>query len=198
MNTIWKAKEVPYLLTLLFGALAFQVNTIVENITSTPIIQYDYEIEREEAKGDLTERYVKCSIENISSVTSFKELSFKFRYLSGAKTQIHTPKYRVISPSSIQTIEVNEALNMIVSFKVGHLQPGQKYEFFFTTLGGADDPVFPKLFLDTDETVRLIESSFLTFLGRNYIGINVAFAIIISLIIIIYLSYLSKNKNGTS
>ena len=55
---------------------------------------------------------------------------------------------------------------------VKKLQPGFKYILTCTTERKDEIEKYPKLFLTTSDSIRLVEASFSTFATRNYLAMN--------------------------
>lgn len=192
MKQFFIAKEVPYFATILFALLSYQLNNIVIRITESPTIEYKFEIENQQCKNDSVKREIKCIFNNVSKDNSFRNLTFIFLYDLHVTTEIFNPKTIVISPSSMDGVKVDCAQNRVASLTIKHIQPGQQYEFLFTTIGKKGATKFPKIFLDTDNTIRLLEHSLNTIIAKNYLGFNIALSLLWLILISIYFHYSSK------
>lgn len=196
MNKLLLSKEIPYLLTILLILLGFQLNLLIEDSKSTPLIEYKYTIKDEIKNGNSVKKIISCRIRNLSSEESFKNLSFVFLHDIASGGKLFDPGYIVVSPSSIQGIKVDQAQNLTVNHIIGHLQPDQEYELLFTSILDKKKTVYPKIFLDTNETVRLIESSPFTFLIKNYFELNILVCIFWIILIIAYVLFFNKKTKS--
>jgi len=190
MSRIFQYKDFPFLLTLLFGLLGYQLNSITDALINSPAIEYKISSKVYKTDKDMVFSDNECTVTNLSNSKSFDRLKVDFTYPKNVKAilDLKSPEIIAVKPSSLHgdTIPHSEA-DMIV-FRLGKLQPGFQYKLLYKTqyLKDVENP-HPDLNLTTDNTVRLLESSFTTWLIKNYNSISVILSVFWALLIIIYL-----------
>lgn len=179
----------PVFLTLILGLLGYQVNTLTKAVLDAPSIEYKNT--KKELTASNTFLY-EFTIQNISSTKSFKDLTFNFMFDEMSTMKIFSPDIIVVVPSSLHNIELNSQDSLIVEYKIQHLQPNQLYRLQFKTNHTNNEKESPKIFLTTNDTVRLVSSSFSTWLVKNYVLVNLLLVSFWIVTIVIYIFKISK------
>jgi hypothetical protein len=181
-------RDFPFLLTLLFGLVGYQVNNITESIQSSPSIEYCLCVTDNHVKGDTIYRDYECLITNITSNTSFKNLTINFQCNEKNSLRMFNPQIYTVPPSS-RYYEDPESLDKVfLVYKISTLQPADKYKLLFkTSILSKDINSEPSLYLTANETVRIIERSILTWIVKNFLIVNVSLLIFWFVMISLYI-----------
>ncbi|MEM7551820.1 MAG: hypothetical protein AAF363_19220 [Bacteroidota bacterium] len=170
---------------------------LVKEVIESPAIEYKFEVIEKKDSLDRVLRNIECTITNITSKKSFENLKVDFLFDENSENEIFNPDVTVITPSSLHNIEFDELDNIIVEFKINKLQPTFQYKLRFSTLSSNGDEEFPKLFLTTEDTVRIIERSPQTWITKNITLINLILIVLWILLATIYLMKYGKiNKKS--
>jgi hypothetical protein len=181
--------KVPFVLAFLLGLLGYQINRVAEATVNTRAIEYDFEVLDEKDTSGMVERYNQCTITNITGSTSFEGLTINMMYDETSSSSIYSPDIIPVTPSSLHNINFGELNDIIVEYNIERLQPSFLYRLTFKTLT-ARDAKFPKLFLTTNTSVRLIEASMATWLAKKYLSVNFILIIIWLLLVAAYVIYI--------
>jgi hypothetical protein len=195
MSPILLSDKVPYLLTILIGLAAWQLNTIVQLQTSTPTLAYRYTVTNSTVTEKGVEEELECELTNLSNGIAFRNLTIQAAY----KTDLPDPK-RVEDPVTVPVAPATILLDSLAKseyhlmneYKIPVIQPGMQYILQMSVLRNVNIQEFPKLYLDTPDTVRLTGPSFQVWLAKNQLSIHVALLAAWILFIITYLMFLSK------
>lgn len=198
MNKIFTAENSPFLLTMIFGLLGYQLNVLVKEVTESPAIEYRFEtIEKRDSLNKIF-RNIECTITNITSQKSFKNLTINFLFDEFSSDQIFNPDVTVVTPSSLHNIDFDELDSIIVEFRINKLQPTFQYKLRFSTISSVGNEEFPLLFLTTEDTVRIIEGNTQTFVTKNITTINLSLIVFWILLASVYLIKYGKIKKESS
>lgn len=187
MQKLLYIDKYPVFLTLLLGLLGYQITALSKTFLESPTIEY------KNTKSEFIESGVhkyEYTIQNISSTKSFRDLVINFMFDETSTAKIFSPAIVVVNPSSLHNIEFGSQDSLIVEYKIQHLQPGQKYRLLFSAVKNPGDE--PRVFLTTNDTVRLVNSSISTWVVRNYIGINILLMFLWAVSVVIYVIRTSK------
>jgi hypothetical protein len=196
MKKIITLKDFPFLLTLLFGLIGYQVNNITDNILNSPSIEFDLSVRNSEKRGDEIYKSYECVITNITNNKLFKDLTINFKRTKNSSLKIYNPKMTPLPPSSQHYIDPESLDKKILIYTVLKLQPGDKYRLNFETkskIDSAND--HPEIFLTSNDPVRITEKSISTWFVKNFNLINLILIIFWTILIIIYFSTLNSNSN---
>lgn len=189
--SIWKAENLPFFLTLFIGLMGFQLNQLSENFLKSPAVSYNFKVINEDMSGSQVKRDLTCTIKNISSETSFKDLKINF-WFQKHDILISTPSITLGTLGSRHDITENELENRMIEFNIGHFQPEFEYHLNFKTISNIDEEAFPSLSFTSNQTVRFVPTSPMTWLAEHYFLFNIICIITCFLIIIIYMINLNK------
>ena len=193
MKNFFTLKDFPFLLTLLFGLLGYQINKISENILNSPSVEYYLYVDSTYVKGDTIYKNYECLNTNITNHTSFKDLTINFQCNEKNSLRMFYPQIFTIPPSSRYYGDPESLDKTLLVFEISTLQPGDKYKLLFksTTLS-KDAKSKPSLYLKADITVRIIERSILTWFVKNFLLINLSLILFWLVLIILYIFKLNK------
>ncbi|WP_259016604.1 hypothetical protein [Emticicia fluvialis] len=190
--------NVPYLFTILIGLAAYQLNNVVTIQIESPILAFSFKtIEENKVNSTIVERAIECEIENINYKKAFRslEIVIAFRTILQEPHKVYNPTIVPISPSMIisgtNSINIDEDRNKYI---IPVLQPNAKYILKLTTKQNISIKEYPKLYINSSDDVRLIETDLLVVLIKNQILINIILFVIWFILIIIYFQILKSNK----
>jgi len=170
MKEFFRLEKIPYYLTLLFTIIGLQFNYIVHTLITTPTIEFHYTIIKTQNIKDYFYRQVCCEVTNITNDKSFKNLEFTIAFPSIVKNDsVYNPQITTFSPSSLLGIAQISNQGSVI-FKIGHLQPGMKYQLGFEIKSKTNE--LPKLYIESTETVRVVKKSASTFIVKHNLGSN--------------------------
>ncbi len=198
MRNIFTFKEFPFFLTLLFGLLGYQISEISKNILESPSMEYSFEVTNKTIKNDTIFKNYECIITNISSETSFKNITIDFQINKKDSLKIFEPNIIPIEPASIYTNKKDSVDQRLLEFKISVIQPGDRYKLTFKGIAKSNGGnLNPHLYLTSDSTVRTIKKSLKTFMIKYYIAINTILLLIWIFLIVLYLFKLKNYENKT-
>lgn len=178
-------EKTPYLLTILFLALGWTITQVSTDLAKSPIIEYQSckKIHTNETEHIFT-------ITNISSGKLFTNLKFTLRPEDTTDTKcLGEPKMIIPPPTELKSIsqdlgaiqpecvEDKYAVYMLPQF-----QPGASIQLVMITDKNADINIY----VWCKEAVRLVESSFKTFIVKERLQIMMWSIVIWAFLIIIY------------
>ena len=136
MNTILgllTRKNYPYLLTIIIAIIGFQINYLIKITIETPIVEYELKQISEKNKSGEKIKYYECEFTNITHNYSFKNIALNFLFKKDSNAEIFDPDFKIIPPSALLNVEKTSLNNLIIQYKIDHMQPGFKYVFIFNT-----------------------------------------------------------------
>lgn len=186
-------EQIPYLLTILFAALAWTTNQIWDDISKSPTIEYKFILDKSVPLSK------KVRITNISSDHLFSNLVFKVRSEKGSDLGCITTDIAPFPPVELRYSKSPNIQNQCehncsakyAEFKIPHLQPGSS---IMLIMESEIDSVLT-LGVWSESKVRLVNRSLETILIKNRFIVLVYLFIIWILSIGIYVTIVSiKNK----
>jgi hypothetical protein len=188
---IFKTDKFPYLLTILIALAGWSLSRIIEKITEAPTIEYSVKT----VKEDSGKKTYRLYIHNISK-TLLKKMVFKISYYDSQLNKISNPNIITIPPAFKDDLAVGDDApnNEYATYEINQMQPGWKY-ILTADIEGDDLPVFYMKSVN-DETIRMKELGIETLLIRGQTYIIVGLFLIWSVLIVIYLSYISKAETA--
>jgi hypothetical protein len=125
MASVLRAKEAPFLLTVLCGLLAWTATRAIDRVTQAPTIEYD--LQREWSAGK-----VSYSIRNLSRDTAFKQLDFIVVAKGGSLTASQRLAEKVVwhapclegAPEAGEIRPSPEVLGGALQVRIMRLDPG--------------------------------------------------------------------------
>lgn len=195
MKGILGHKEFPFILTLLFGLLGYHINEITKSILSSPSIEYDFKVTESKNINDTAYKSYEYVITNITTDKSFNNLTINFESKNNSQ-KIFNPATIAIEPSSLHFITPESLDKRLLVYEILTFQPGDKYKLTFQSISQLKDvDSNPSLYLTSTNTVRIIRTSFITWLVKNYIIVNTILLTTWIMLILLYLFKLKKNEN---
>lgn len=196
MYRLLTRKNFPYLLTIIIAIIGFQINYLIKITIETPIVAYELkEISEKTVKGETIKNY-ECELKNITNNSSFKNIALNFLFKQDIDAEILNPDFEAIPPSALLNVDPKSLNNLIVQYKIDHLQPGFKYVFTFTTKMKEGESFSPNLYLQSDDTIAIKKKSFSTWLVENQSLANLIILSTLLALLFIYLVIISKNKGS--
>lgn len=192
MKRLLQLDSLPFLLTFLVSMATYQINQIIENTIEKPIVEYEYSMEAKATNDTLVERVITCSFRNVSQKYSFKNIGIAFMYDMHIKTKIQNARIITINPSSLKSVSSETPQKLMGYFEIEQFHPGFEYTFIFDTKGSVNAPIYPKLFIQSEDTIFVKEASALTFIAKNQILINFIVFVLLLIVIVIYLFEIKK------
>jgi len=188
-------EKTPYLLTILFVALGWTISQITTDLTKSPILEYK---QCKKVMANKTKHAI--AITNISLEKVFSNLIFKLRPEAGSGVicldspeMIAPPPTELKSPTQQKEgegFQEPECINgEYAEYSLPKLQPGATIQIVMNT----DKDVDVNLYVWSENSVRLVESSFLTWAAKNRFGLLICLICVWALLIIIYLILIHKN-----
>jgi hypothetical protein len=195
MYRLLTLRNFPYLLTIIIAIIGFQINYLIKITVETPVVEYELEKISEKTMKGQTIRKLECKLTNITNNSSFKNIVLNFLFPEGIEAEILNPDFKVIPPSALHNVDGPESLNnLIVQYKIDHLQPGFKYIFTFTTKMKEGESYSPDIYLQSDDTIAIKKKSFSTWLVEKQSLVNLIILATLLILLIVYMVTISKNK----
>lgn len=160
-NDFFKSSNLPYLLTILFVALAWTVNQITQDITSSP------SIEVRKHPFDINKSQIVYTVTNISSKKLFKELIFKV-YLNNSNAEFtDEPSLKIFAPidfgDSANRKKPEIVKKKYAKFIIINFQPRTTVELIMKT----NKKVDTTFRVNSQEVVRVLNASFESLLIKH-------------------------------
>lgn len=186
----------PYLFTLLLAIVGAQLNYLIEDTLSTPLVEYTLnlvegsenaqvlQIGKEEVP--VTAQKYKGRILNITKSFSFKDVQLTIVFPEGKLAVFRHPVFEPVPPSALNNWD-DVVGSRGLEYTIAHFQPGFEYQFTFETLT-SDPGIIPKPYLQSASTVYLRERSWLTQLVRHQSTVNLIIFITLLVVLGLYLS----------
>ena len=197
----WKAKEIPFFLTLLFGILGYTVNMIADQIINSDIIEYKFSNQNYQKENAL--RFI---ISNLSTSKTYQNLNFSMIRSKQDTIQFKEGYLVPKEPFSESFTRLNPDNKRAffsdnVNFKINNLLPGATFHLIVTYKNGSsfqrpllniniNDPASDHFNTKT-ESPYILESNWQTSLAKNNLLILVALVVLWSVLIISYLKFIS-------
>jgi hypothetical protein len=190
--------NLPYLLTVLFGLVAYQLNHIVTYVSELPLIAFDYRILNQNDSSNMVTQNLEIEIENINRKKGFDNLVFDVKYSSefGQDSEISSPELIPIAPAAIlpDTLVTNRHLRLN-HYVIPRLHPGGLYLMRLTVRHPKKIKDFPKLYLRTNQDIWLTETNWEVFVVSHQLGINIMLLILWTVLILFYFYFITKNNS---
>lgn len=198
MNIFLK-DDLPYLLTVLIGLAAYQINNIISIHTDSPIIAYHFDVVAQRTVDGNIQRELECTLVNYSRKHAIKDIGLSISYKSNLPNpkKVKNPAIIPVAPSAIlPDTMTSSAYGLINEYRIPIIHPYAKYILTLETTTNPKIEELPKLYLNSQESIRLVPSNAEVFLIRNQIGINVTLLLIWLSFALFYLFYLSGLKHN--
>lgn len=180
MDSAFKVTNFPYLFTLLVAIVGAQLNYLIEDTLSTPLIEYTLEyvedLEGEHilkvGKKDMVvtaQKYIG-KISNITKSFSFRDVQLTIVFPKGKLAVFKHPNFEPIPPSALDNWD-DVVGSRGLEYTIAHFQPGFEYKFSFEVLS-VEPGIEPKPYLQSASTVHLKERSWITRLVRHQSIVN--------------------------
>ena len=198
MNILFRV-ELPFFFTILISLVAYQANNIATILTDSPILAYSYKVISEQNKNGYILRELECNLVNLNRNEAYRSLELLISYKSSLPDpkEVSNPKIIPIAPSSmlIPHKETHSVDNLTNVYHLPVIQPRGEYILFLSTITHSSIKEFPKIYLESNESIRLIHNNLEVFLVKNQILINIWLLIFWVFVIILYLIILQRHKS---
>lgn len=197
MKSILFRDKLPYLLTILIGLAAYQINNVIQMYVDAPTLAYHFTTISEKTVETGTEKVLECELFNLSKKDALRDLVINITY----KTELPDPK-KVMEPEIIPVAPstiipdtmMNSAFGMINEYRIPVIQPNSQYILKLKVLENPAIHEYPKLYLSSSQSVKLTEHNLEVFLITNQVIINILLLALWVFFIIIYFFMLSSSK----
>lgn len=187
-------KEVPFSITILLAVIGFLINTLFQTISDTNYLYYSFE-GTEHLENDSIHQNVTCILENLSQKSSYHNLSVDIGFKQSDDNiyfnRVLEPEIEEISPSKIlDNNAVSNTGNFTNHYKIPVMNSGNKYLLKMEVIKNKMlKNEYPKIYLESNDNVQLIDGSYFSWLIRY--KIEIVFFTIVLLILIFFFIYLN-------
>lgn len=201
MNIVLRAKELPYLLTVLIGLAVFQVNYLVSALndkSGSATVAFYFETVESSNTNSVKSEKLECHFVNLSRTKALKDLVIHIRFRNDLPDpkKVHSPNIIPIAPSPIIPDSLfRNAFGLLNEYNIPILHPSSKYVFVLKTEVNSLIQENPKLYVKSSDGFRLIEYGVEAFLVQYQIIVNMAILLIWLCFIIIYVFKINGKKN---
>lgn len=202
MDRAFTITNFPYLFTLLVAIVGAQLNYLIEDTLSTPLVEYtlspvDGSLDNQvltigKKEVPVIARSYKGRISNITKSFSFKDVQLTIVFPEGRVAVFRKPVFEPVPPSALNNWQ-DVVGSRGLEYTIAHFQPGFEYTFSFDVLTSDPDTI-PKPYLQSSSTVHLKERSWLTKLVRYQSAVNLSIFIILLVVLSLYLAVFIKKK----
>lgn len=184
-------EKAPYLLTLLFSALAWTVAQVAEDAARNPVLEYK---KQTMASGEATSNVF--TLTNISSDRALSGITVKLRIKKeGDAMCIEQPKMLIFPPMELSDPDGKEEASspeyiddICASYRIPKLQPGAIVRLTMKT--NKNVPV--EIYVWSKDTVKVVEASLQTRIIKRKFTVLVFLIVLWSLLILIYMYAVSR------
>lgn len=196
MKKLITLNDFPFLLTLLFGLVGYQINNITNNILSSPSVEYDLTLINSHIQNHKVVQSYECVVTNITNDKLFKDLTINFISEKGSKLKIFNPKIIPLPPSSQHYSTPFSLDKQLLVYTILKLQPGDRYKLTFEGKNNKDFPKeLPSIYLTSDNAVKIIDKSIATWFVKKFNLINLSLIVIWTILILLYFKVINLNSN---
>jgi hypothetical protein len=185
LSTILRSEKIPYLLTILFALLSWSLTHIVSRTIEAPTMEYTI-------KEKLSEKGIEVTytVSNISRNKLFENINFHLILKSGSI--LNSPIISMQKPMDVKDVDKPTSGNNYINWTIPELHPGWEFKIWMRISKDGDHALHFNT--DSNKPIRLIESSFETFLLRNEFRIIKYMILSWLILIVIYISINTKLK----
>ncbi|MEO0469575.1 MAG: hypothetical protein AAF206_08145 [Bacteroidota bacterium] len=198
MKNILLSDKLPYMLTVLIGLAAYQINNIIALHADSPLLVYAFDVKSIATVENGIERDWECTLTNLSRKEAIRDINLTaaFKSTLPSPRKIMVPDIIPIAPSPILRDQghVESFADQINSYKIPVVHPRAQYILRMTTITHPDIKEPPKLYINSSENIRLTPGSLEVFLIRHQITLNIILLVIWSGFIMLYLIYIRDNQ----
>lgn len=196
MNILLK-ENLPYLFTILIGLAAYQINNLISINTDSPILSYKFhKVNVKNVEGNI-ESELECHLINYSRKSALKDIQIHASYKSSLPNpkKVDNPNIIAVAPSTILADTMtNAAFGLINEYRIPIIHP---YSEYILTMNTTTNPIiteYPKLYLNSNQSIRLVNDNFEIFLIRNQIALNIGLLFLWVIFTLVYLFFLIKKN----
>ncbi len=180
-------EKAPYLLTLLFAALAWTVSQVADDAARNPVLEYKTSTM---ASGEQTKNVF--TLTNISSDKALSGITVKLRIndaFVGQPDMHMLPPMELLDPDKKEEVNAPENIgNICSSYQIPKLQPGAIVQLVMYTRKKV--PI--GIYVWSDDAVKVVEASLQTRIIKNKFKVMVFLIVLWSLLILIYIYAVSR------
>ncbi len=191
-NNILKRTEMPFVVTMIIGLIAYQFQFFIERSLDTRMLEYSMSSKRIKTNKELEEKQMSycVAITNISDKLAIDDLKLLLDFSLTAKmnqsARLLNPELETRSPAQPPSSEPEAGTVSGATYTFDVIHPGTKYVLRFETKQAKNSWDKPKIYISSNQPVRLVKSSPVTFFLKYQVVINGIF-IGVYLIILIYI-----------
>lgn len=193
--------KLPYFFLTLIAIVSYQISTVINMETHSPILAFDYHTIEQKTIGDTVVKKLACEIKNLNRDKAFKNITLQIRFRRDGyfntlnPAQVRDPEIIAVAPSAIvpDTL-VNCIDNNINEYSIPIIHPNSKYILNLTTIQNKEINEYPKIYIEATTDVNLVEAGLTTFLIEYQLPINLYILLVLMISIGLYLFFILKNK----
>jgi hypothetical protein len=183
-----RQEKIPFLFAAFIGLLTWSLNNIIENAKMSPLLEYEFLYENENA-GQLM-------LTNLSSSSRLENLTFNLcstDTVKSAKNTFSKARIEAIEPAYLLQSKVapKTIAGRCFDFTIDELQPNSEFVVHYEFSSSEGELL--KLKSAGSQTVRITESNLLTLAIKNQVGLNVfLFASSLVILFLYFFFYISS------
>jgi hypothetical protein len=197
MSSILFSDKIPYLLTVLIGLAAYQLNNLIQLQADSPILTYNFKVVSQKPAENGIEKQLECELQNLSRKSALRELNFHIAYRTSLPSpkKVMNPEIVPVAPSAILPDSLaRSSFDLINEYRIPVIQPNASYVLKLTVQQNPDIKEHPKLYLESSDNVRLEGPNFEVFLLKNQAVINLILLLLWLFFILAYVIFLPPIK----
>lgn len=197
MSSILFSDKIPYLLTVLIGLAAYQLNNLIQLQSDSPTLTCRFVAVSQKAVEGGIEKNLECELLNLSRKTALRDLTFNVTYRSvlPSPKKVMNPDIVAVAPSEILPDSLRRSsYDLMNEYYIPVIQPNTRYILTLTVQHHPDIKEHPKLYLKSSDNVRLVGPGLEVFLLKNQASINLALLLLWLLFILVYIIFLPPIK----
>lgn len=197
MKSILFKDKLPYLLTILIGLAAYQINNVIELYVNAPTLAYNFSTISENVKEEGVEKVLECQITNLSKEEALRDITINMVYKTDLPDpkQVMEPEIIPIAPSTnLPDTMAISAFGLINEYNIPVIHPGTSYILKMKVLENKEIEELPEIYLKSSQSIKLTDRNLEVWLITNQVLINVILLVIWLAFIVIYFFMLSNKK----
>lgn len=198
MKSILFKDKLPYLLTILIGLAAYQINNVIELYVDAPTLAYDFTTISENLTEEGREKVLECQITNLSKQEALRDITINAVYKTDLPDpkQVMEPEIIPIAPSTnLPDTMAISAFGLINEYNIPVIHPGTSYILKMKVLENKDIEELPEIYLKSSQSIKLTDRNLEVWLITNQVLVNVILLVIWLAFIVIYFFILSNKKS---
>ena len=196
MKSILFRVKLPYLLTILIGLAAYQINNVIQLYVNAPTLAYEFEVISENNTEEGVEKVLECNLTNLGKQEALRDITIDISYRSGLPNpkKVMEPEIIPIAPATIIPDTMVSSAFGLNEYLIPVIHPGTSYILKMRVLENDSIDEFPKIYLKSSQSIKLTTRNFEVFLITNQVLINIILLTVWIAFIVIYFFMLSSKK----